>query len=356
MRLFYKYDVAISVAEEDREIADSIVAALREKNIKCYYYGDQLANNWGSQIIDLTTKVYGNQSRYILMITSIHYVQKHWSNLERLIAIAIKRIGDPPILQLRIDDTAVDGLSQHAVYLDWRGNPELIATNIEKKIQSSKARIHRHLIAGILILLAAIVYVIYQSPICKMSGDTPISSRVKVIIPSRGGGKDSFYMKNHEVTVEEFQNYCTSQQEPMPLQPPYSLQNGPVRNVSWNQALAYCQWKKGRLPTEQEWEHAAYAGEITQYSGGGNAAAVAVYNRQKPAARCSKKPNSLNLYDMTGNVAEWCSDWYDTTYQSKAVRGGSYLSPVSQLSVSNRLGIPPDSIQLWIGFRVVWDR
>lgn len=124
--------------------------------------------------------------------------------------------------------------------------------------------------------------------------------------------------------------------------------NQPVLNVTWNDAVAFCQWigrKEGetyRLPTEAEWEYACRAGTTTRYFNGDdpdNLAKVAKVTADKgrshfpaiqnlviaeDAGECftapvgSFAPNAFGLYDMHGNAWEWCSDWYGADYYSKS--------------------------------------
>ena len=99
--------------------------------------------------------------------------------------------------------------------------------------------------------------------------------------------------------------------------------------VSWNDAASFCEWlsrkigKKCRLPTEAEWEYACCAGSTTRFCFGDDARDLRDYGWSKENAfRKShpvgqKMPQAWGIYDMHGNVWEWCSDWYDAKYYSR---------------------------------------
>lgn len=148
-------------------------------------------------------------------------------------------------------------------------------------------------------------------------------------------------------------------------------------NINYSEAVAYCEWlsKKMnadyRLPTEAEWEYAARGGtqsKGTKYSGGKSIDNVgwSDISNDKTQSVASKKPNELGIYDMSGNVREWCKDWYGaysataqtnpqgpSTGTSRVLRGGSWYNAASYCRVANRRSKAPDYSDFSIGFRVV---
>lgn len=379
MKLWFKYDVAISVAEEDKSIAQQIVTALQRKRIRYYYYEEQTAESWGEYIINLTKDAFGKRTRYVLMITSKVFIQKYWSGIERQMAFTNPIHGKPHILQLRLDNTLVEGISQHAVYLDWDNDAEKISEILVQKIRVQKraelSKLGKYCI-GTMIVTAAIMLIYLASMPKHRSGGRhgPARNIQKVLVaglsfsssnsetglhPLYNKQLDSFYISNTEVTIAQYRKFSEDQKKIFPPQLPSSYENTPVVNVTWEEALAFCKWVQGRLPTEAEWEYAARANIFTIYSGGNNAGKVAVYNKQKPGQVATKTSNALDLYDMTGNVAEWCNDWYDSSHTWKSVRGGAYngkINPVNELAITYRSKEQPGARSPYIGFRVVWDK
>jgi formylglycine-generating enzyme required for sulfatase activity len=175
-----------------------------------------------------------------------------------------------------------------------------------------------------------------------------------------------FEMCKHEVTVEEYRLYCTENHKPMPIKPKWGWSdNYPIVNVNWNDANNYCAWlsrrtgDKYRLPTEAEFEFAAKGGIKSKnytFSGSNYPQDVAVYNSSQPSIIEGRKANELGIYDLSGNVREWCSDWFSENInlqdydrnnytgplepsdmrKLKVARGGAYSSGEKMVKVNSR--------------------
>jgi len=130
---------------------------------------------------------------------------------------------------------------------------------------------------------------------------------------------DAFYIDTHEVTVRQYKKFVaeTGRQALFRWVSTYApTDRHPVIGVSWNDATAYAKWAGKRLPTEAEWEYAARGGLVGKRCSWGDKIAPDDTNWGsnycQPVGRF--EANGYGLYDMAGNVFEWCLDWYDEDY------------------------------------------
>ena len=232
----------------------------------------------------------------------------------------------------------------------------------------------------------------------------------------------SFYLSKYEVTVGQFKafrqatGYLTDAETRDGAQVfregtwqtrpdanwsnPYFPQTDdqPATCISWNDASAYCAWlseaaaKKYRLPTEAEWEYACRAGTRTRHYWGDDGVQSHEYvNTADQSAKRSFpllsvisgddgyvytapvgsfKPNGFGLYDMSGNVFEWCADWYGQDYyqssprdnptgplsgEIRVLRGGSWRFRPNALNSANRGRNYPTLASAGVGFRIAGD-
>ena len=217
---------------------------------------------------------------------------------------------------------------------------------------------------------------------------------------------DAFYMDTYEVTNTQFKAFINAnpswRKDKIPdkyrdgdyLWPwngndyPSEKGNHPVVYVSWYAAMAYAQWASKRLPTEAEWEKAARGGLVGQKYPWGNAIDTSQANYRWDVGNTmpvgTYAPNGYGLYNMAGNVWEWCLDTYEadfyarsprrnplagemtlrqviTNYQyvnvkpSRVLRGGGWFDTARGLRVANRFGTAPTVTADDIGFRCAQD-
>lgn len=197
-----------------------------------------------------------------------------------------------------------------------------------------------------------------------------------------------FYMGVHHVTQQEFERVMKR------FAGGQETQHCPVTKVSWDEAVEFCRKlsqlpeEKGRgrvyrLPTEAEWEFACRAGSSTPFHFGDSVSPAQgnfhgnypffgghPYGPYRPTKVGSFLPNAHGLYDMHGNVCQWCSDWYDPLYYRnsperdppgpatgthRVLRGGSWEDYAWNCRAASRFCLAPETRHAWIGFRVACD-
>jgi formylglycine-generating enzyme required for sulfatase activity len=184
-----------------------------------------------------------------------------------------------------------------------------------------------------------------------------------------------FYMGKFTVTQEQYQAVMGSNPSH------FKGKDNPVEQVSWEDAQAFLkklseQTKQAlRLPTEAEWEYSCRAGTTTMYYSGdteADLARVAWYDGNSKSTTHpvgQKEPNKFGLYDMHGNVWQWCQDWYGEDYYGKSdaenpagpeqgafrlLRGGSWRNGPMDCRSGRRDRDGPGYRNLYLGFRIVF--
>jgi len=193
---------------------------------------------------------------------------------------------------------------------------------------------------------------------------------------------DAFYMDAYEVTNAQYEQFMDATGHKAPTywnDPDFNQPNYPVVGVSWHDAVAYAEWVGKRLPTEAEWEKAARGGLVGNMYPNGNSITHDDANYWEKGGRDiwtytspvgSFPPNGYGLYDMAGNVYDWCSDWYGSNYYSvsppnnpkgpdtgtlRVLRGGSWSYITFYLRCAYRHCNGPTTTDSYVGFRCAQD-
>ena len=194
-----------------------------------------------------------------------------------------------------------------------------------------------------------------------------------------------FYMGRYAVTNEEYGRFieATGYQKPLYWDDgKFNQLRQPVVGVSWHDARAFAQWAGLELPSEAQWEYACRGGTRTKYSWGdepdctkanygnsSNSQQCKDINPGKTSAVGNYPPNAFGLYDMHGNVWEWCEDHWHENYEGapddgsawvdgdnsayRVMRGGSWYNDAVGCRSAIRVALPPGARIINRGFRLV---
>jgi formylglycine-generating enzyme required for sulfatase activity len=202
---------------------------------------------------------------------------------------------------------------------------------------------------------------------------------------------NDFYMSSTEITYAQYDKYCELSGNDKPKSiPGIGRGNIPVMKLTWFEAKAFCDYYGYRLPTEAEWEYAAReGGKNVRFGNGKNIATDSEINfnakgksktsysvagefRKKPVPVKSFSPNAIGLYGMSGNLSEWCQDYYSIDFYknspqnnpvceskdiegTRILRGGHIFSEPKYIRCTHRDNRTPSTKNWEFGFRVVKD-
>jgi sulfatase modifying factor 1 len=180
----------------------------------------------------------------------------------------------------------------------------------------------------------------------------------------------AFKMSKYCITYAQYDVFC----EATGRKKPWGFKRGnmPVSQITWYDAQAFAEWMGCRLPTEAEREYATRANTTSPYYTGDSLTLDQAYFNNISGREAmpvgSFPPNAFGLYDMHGNMVEWCSDWYGEyninekmnpkgpeTGQIKVFRGGGFWSPAWKCRSACRAGDPPGNRGAGLSFRIVKD-
>ena len=206
--------------------------------------------------------------------------------------------------------------------------------------------------------------------------DSPRSER-----PAHTVFLSDYYISKYPVTNQEYREFvqCTGHRIPIHWQRgtfPAGTGNHPIANVSWQDADAFARWRGARLPSEAEWEKAARGTDErpypwgTRFTEGERCNANNQVGTTTPVNEFPDGRSFYELWDMAGNVYEWCQDYYDEEYyksspatnpkgpdggQERVVRGGCYIESSAALRTTHREGVSEVTTRDTIGFRIAMD-
>ncbi len=402
------YDVFISYSSDDKKVVEGLCAYLEQHKIRCFvaYRDIPIGKPWANAVVEAL-----DQSRMMLVVFSESFNRS--TQVDREIEIASE--DQKPILTFRITNTNFEGSKKYYLkninWIDAFPNPDQTfgsalnavevllsiphSTNkdsatpslqpINSENRHPRRRIYWMAIAVALAICIGIA-VWFILPNNTIQPDMVFVAGGEFVMGDRVGDGHPDEHPAHKVTISDFYigRYEVTQAEWVAVMgnnpSRYKDDNNPVDNVSWCDIQEFIRrlnklsGKKYRLPTETEWEYAARGGAQSRnylYSGSDDISVVAWYCENsdgQPHPVGLKRNNELGLYDMCGNVWEWCQDWYgyyndadqtNTAKQSdsakRILRGGGWSQNAWQSRISIRDGWTPTETGNSYGFRLAME-
>ena len=364
-----QYDVFISYSSKDKLVADAVCHSLEENRVMCWIAPRDVTagQSYAKQIMQSI-----KECQVIVLIFSENSNKSE--HVENEIDSAFNC--GKPIIPFLIDKTEMnDELGYYlrrkhwlVAYPDYRQKTADLVNTILRLIGKGRPQMENgpECVPIKMITIEGGTFEMGATLEQGKDADDSEKPRHKVTL-------SSFEISEAPITVAQYREYCEATGVKMPEAPSWGwIDNHPIVNVSWYDAANFAKWKGCRLPTEAEWEFAARGGNLSKhykYSGGNTPDEIGWFadNTGQTGTRPvrAKKPNELMLYDMSGNVYEWCSDWkYEYTSEAqenpqgpdtgiiKASKGGSWHSSTKSIRVSNRDDDPPEFFSHNVGFRI----
>ncbi|MGF1547357.1 MAG: SUMF1/EgtB/PvdO family nonheme iron enzyme [Thiotrichales bacterium] len=397
-------DVFVSYAREDLAFVEQLASILKGEGLSIWFDKHLVAGESIRSVITERIQAAGK----VVVLWSRHSIGSHWVLGEASMARALNKL-----VPARLDDVTapIDFGHLNTVDLsDWTGHADHSAFKLQLlpalRIRSPKTTAPRETqvinlpfgkandhplkpgnvfhdgleggrLGPKLVVIPAGRFVM-GSPVSEERRQPNEGPQHEVRIPK------PFAIGAYPVTFTEFDAYCAALGEPPPGDEGWGRGQRPVIHVSWGEAVAFCHWlsdKTGRcyrLTSEAEWEYACRAGSNTRYAWGdqpGQGRALCdgcceASDRQRTTSVGQFPANAFGLFDMHGNVFEWCQDRWHSTYagapgdgsawelggsNERVARGGSWLDQPQHLRSANRYKYQPHDRFDFLGFRVVRD-
>ena len=387
-----KYDVFISYSSKDQKVVEAMCAYLEQHKVRCFVAYRDIPKGvvWARAIVEAL-----DESKMMVVVFSEEFNMSDQVDREIEIASEDKK----PILTFRISDTMFKGAKKYYLkninWIDAFPDPEnlfdsllnnvnkLIGTStLEKEIRKTdhkrleQERIERERIETITVKGVPFTMIKVEGGTFQMGATSEQGSDVyDNEKPVHSVTLSDYYIGETEVTQELWQAVMGSNPSHFSGYP-----QRPVEYVSWNDCQEFITklnnltGKNFRLPTEAEWEYAARGGNKSQgykYSGSNTIGDVAWYDCNSSSRTHdvkTKQANELGIYDMSGNVSEWCQDWYwcgsyssnsqinptgPSSGSCRVLRGGGWDGSARYCRVSNRSSIFPGYRDNSSGLRLV---